>query len=269
MDVSMGPTDQVLISGKQDASGRARNWLDTLRQQFALDVPPLVIESTSNFPASSGLASSASGFAALAKGLNQLLAMGLDEAMQSRLARLGSASAARSIGEGYMVLDGNASDHASWSARKLLDWHEWPLGVSVALCSRETKSISSSAGMLLGRETSPAYGDWISTNHRLFMQASQAIAERNFETLASASNQSFDGMLSVMESSKPPVRYLNPASHAVIDAIKALQDDGLQVFCTCDAGAQVKCIYLPEHEAAVRSRVMRVPGVLEVRRVCP
>ncbi len=264
-----GPNDEVVICGNRDASGRVLRWLDVLRQSFGIDIPPLQVESMSNFPASSGLASSASGFAALVRGLDQLLGLELDEAMLSRLARLGSASAARSIGQDYMVLNGSALDHDSWFARKLLDWRSWPLGVSVALCSGEPKPIPSSEGMRLGRETSPAYGNWISTNHRLFKKASQAIEEKNFESLAWASKWSFYGMLSVMRTSKPPVSYLNQASHAVIQAISELQDAGVQVFFTCDAGAQVKCVYLPEYEQVVKSRLMRVPRVLEVRRACP
>lgn len=269
MERAHGPIDDVVISGKPDAGGRVVRWLDTLRQSIGLDIPPLRVESTSNFPVSSGLASSASGFAALVKGLNQLLELGLDKAMQSRLARLGSASAARSIGDDYMVLDGANSEHESWFARKLFDWHSWPLGVCVALCSRAPKSISSSEGMRLGRETSPSFGDWITANRRLFKEASQAVEQRDFESLAWASRWSFYGMLSVMGSSAPPISYLNQASHAVINAIEALQDAGVRVFFTCDAGPQVKCVYLPEHEQVVRLRLERVPGVLEVRRACP
>ena len=268
LEFSKGSMDEVVISGNREPNGRVTQWLDTLRQSFCVDIPPLQVESMSDFPASSGLASSASGFAALVRGLNELLGLELDEAMQSRLARLGSASAARSIGEDFMVLDGSALDHDSWFARKILDWRSWPLGVSVALCSGEPKAIPSAEGMLLGRETSPRYGDWISTNRRLFEKASRAIEERNFDTLAWASRWSFYGMLSVMRSSEPPVSYLNRASHAVIQAIGELQDAGVQVFFTCDAGPQVKCVYLPEHEQVVRSRLVRVPGVLEVRRAC-
>lgn len=269
LEVAKRRADEVFISGKRDAGGRVLRWLDVLRKSFELDIPPLQVDSNSNFPASSGLASSASGFAALVRGINDLLNLELDEALQSRLARLGSASAARSVSEGYMVLDGGVPEHDAWFAHKLLDWRDWPLGVSVALCSRSPKPTSSSEGMRLGRDTSPAYGSWLSHNRRLFKNASQAVVDRNFQALAWASQWSFYGMLSVMKSSTPSVSYLNQASHAVIDAIKELQDAGVQVFFTCDAGPQVKCVYQPEHEQVVRSRLMRVPGVLEVRRACP
>ena len=269
LEVNRGPADEIFISGKSDASGRVVRWLEVLRQSCGLDIPRLRVESISNFPASSGLASSASGFAALVKGLNKLLGLGLDEAMQSRLARLGSASAARSIGEDYMVLDGGGSHHESWFARRLIDWRSWPLGVCVALCSRDRKPISSAEGMRLSRETSPAFGDWIACNRQIFNEATQAVEKRDFDALAWASRWSFYGMLSVMRSSKPPVSYLNQSSHAVINAINELQEAGVQVFFTCDAGPQVKCVYLPEHEDVVRSQLTRVSGVLEVRRACP
>ncbi len=264
-----GSGDEVSIFGVRDASGRITAWLDTLRHSFGLDIPPLHVESSSNFPASSGLASSASGFAALVKGIDQLLGLELDLQAQSRLARLGSASAARSVCEGYMVLDGEGSAHESWSARRLLDWQSWPLGVCVVLCSKTHKPIPSSEGMRIGRETSPIFNDWVSANRRLFTEAVQAVEHRDFERLAWASKWSFYGMCSVMESSRPPVSYLNRASQAVIHAVATLDDKGVPAFFTCDAGPQVKCVYLPEHEQVVRSRIEQVPGVLEVRRACP
>lgn len=267
--IHRGPEDEVSVTGVRDAGGRVTAWLDTLRHSFGLDIPPLHVESSSDFPPSNGLASSASGFAALVRGIDQLLGLELDLQAQSRLARLGSASAARSVSEGYMVLDGEGSEHESWSAHALLDWQSWPLGVCVALCSEKHKPISSSEGMRIGRETSPVFGDWVSANGRLFTEAVQAVEKRDFGCLAWASKWSFYGMLSVMESSRPPASYLNQASHGVIHAVAALQDAGVQVFFTCDAGPQVKCVYLPEHEQVVRSRIEQVPGVLEVRRACP
>ncbi len=264
-----GPADRVIISGQPDTSGRIEHWLATLRRDFRLDIPPLCISSHSNFPASSGLASSASGFAALTRALDRLLELELDEAGQSLLARIGSASAARSVRDDFMVLAGETGTHESWYARKLLDWSAWPLGVSVVLCSRENKHVSSSAGMRLGRETSPLFGSWTRCNRQLFAQATDAVRERDFDALAQAARWSFFAMLSVMQSSTPALCYLNRASCAVIEAVGELQEAGVPVFFTCDAGAQVKCVYPPENEALVRSRIERVAGVLEVLRACP
>ena len=262
-------SDQILIAGKPEASGRVARWLHCLRQDFALDIPPLKVDSQNNFPTSAGLASSASGFAALTLAINEMLELHLDQPALSRLARLGSASAARSVDTGFMVLDGHTNTHHAWSARKVLDRDLWPLGVSVAICSRDEKSMSSAEGMRLGRDTSNAYGDWISANQRLFDQALRAVTERDFDALAAASRASFFGMLSVMRSTQPPLNYLTAASHAVINAVGELHDQGIPAFFTCDAGPQVKCVHLAEYSALVCARLRRVPGVLEVLEACP
>ena len=261
--------DEVIVSGARDTSGRVHAWLRHLRTSLALEIPPLRIDSNSNFPTSAGLASSASGFAALAFAISKLLELDLDTPALSRLARLGSASAARSVRTAYMALDGESSTHDAWCAREVLDWDAWPLGVSVAICAHGAKSISSADGMRRSRDTSPRYDDWLVANRHLFEQALKAVAERDFDALAAAARKSFFGMLTVMQSSTPPLNYLNSASHGLIRAIGELQDRGIAVFCTSDAGPQVKCVYLPEYAQDVQACIEKVPGVLKVLQACP
>lgn len=266
---AQGDMDEIFIAGSRDDSGRVARWLATLREHHRLDIPPLKVETNNNFPTSAGLASSASGFAALSIGINRLLDLDLGFEALSRLARLGSASAARSVKVGYVTLDGEGSNQASWCARLLREWNAWPLGVSVAICSLDSKPISSSDAMRLGRETSSNYGDWIRLNRRLYGLATKAVLAKDFNALAQAARWSFFGMLSVMASTRPPVRYLNQASFSVIKAVDELHRDGNDVFFSCDAGAQVKCIYLPQHAELVQTRLESIPGVLDVRRLCP
>ena len=269
IEISKSERDEVFIEGKPDVSARVEHWLASLRSVHGLELPPLRVDSSSNFPASAGLASSASGYAALAKGINQFLGLGLGYEALSLLARLGSASAARSVKDGFITLEGEAAEHRSWFAREVASWESWPLGVCVALCSPGAKQVSSSEGMRIGRETSPLYTDWTGMNERLFQAAKQAIERKDFDALAWASRWSFFGMLSVMTSSRPPLTYLNEASFAVINAVAELRNQGTAVLFTCDAGAQVKCVYLPDCEQLVLSRLQTIPGVLDVMRVCP
>ena len=269
IEILKSERDEVFIEGKQDGSARVEHWLASLRSVHGLEIPPLRVDSSSDFPASAGLASSASGYAALAKGINQLLKLGLGYEALSLLARLGSASAARSVKDGFITLEGEGADHQSWCAREVASWESWPLGVCVALCSPSAKQVSSSEGMRIGQDTSPSYADWTDMNERLFQTAKQAIERKDFDALAWASRWSFFGMLSVMTSSRPPLTYLNETSFAVISAIEELRKQGAAVFFTCDAGAQVKCVYLPDYEPLVLSRLQTIPGVLNVLRVSP
>ncbi|KAJ3331496.1 diphosphomevalonate decarboxylase, partial [Kappamyces sp. JEL0680] len=68
----------------------------------ALSSWPLVIASVNNFPTAAGLASSASGFACLTFALAELYELTLDMPEISRIARMGSGSACRSLFGGYV-----------------------------------------------------------------------------------------------------------------------------------------------------------------------
>jgi diphosphomevalonate decarboxylase len=91
--------DFLTING-QTQSGfaleRVSRFLDLLREKTGITLLAEV-ESHNNFPASAGLASSASAFAALALAGSGALGLALDEPSLSQLARRGSGSACRSI----------------------------------------------------------------------------------------------------------------------------------------------------------------------------
>ncbi|MCY3886056.1 MAG: diphosphomevalonate decarboxylase, partial [Gammaproteobacteria bacterium] len=97
--------DLVVIDGKDTQDGKIKSWLRFARSRY--EIPPVCIRSESNFPASSGLASSASGFAALAMSVNQAFGLGLEIHDLANLARIGSASAARSMLGGFVSLKPN------------------------------------------------------------------------------------------------------------------------------------------------------------------
>jgi diphosphomevalonate decarboxylase len=71
--------DTLLLNGEARSDAKIASYLDLLRQNF--DVPPLKIETSNNFPTAAGLASSASGFAALTTAIDQHcdLQMSLDQ----------------------------------------------------------------------------------------------------------------------------------------------------------------------------------------------
>ena len=98
-------SDQVQINGEIDqrASAQAQQCLDLLRRQADCDLSAR-IESTNNFPTAAGLASSASGYAALVKAASAALALDLDTAELADIARHGSGSAARSLNPGIVAL---------------------------------------------------------------------------------------------------------------------------------------------------------------------
>ena len=201
----------------------------------------LKIETANNFPSSSGLASSASGFAAIALGINEFFALDLPRKDISRLARLGSGSAARSIYGGFVQMDTGADPFAA--PLKLED--PWVLDVLVLVTEEQPKKLSSTDSMNLTKGTSPFYSAWLDTQENDFLRAKDAIIERDFWKLARISEHNCLKMHSTIMTAKPPHIYWNPSTVRILHQVQKIQEKGLQVFFTIDAGPQVKLICDP------------------------
>ena len=257
--VSDAPSDTFILNSKETSDPKLVRWLEALRGTF--DVPPLQIDSGNDFPTSAGLASSASGFAALITAINAHCDLGLNQEMCSEWARVGSASAARSIFGGFVALV-----PPQWQAIPMAKRDHWPLEVVVAVTSIETKSVNSGEGMERSRLTSPYYNAWVRDATTDFAAASEAIERRDFLSLAAVAELNCLKMHSIMLTSQPTLSYWTPASIACMDRVRSLREEGHDVFFTVDAGPQIKAVCLPASADAVASALSETPGVLEVIR---
>ena len=195
--------DRIRVDGEAVSDAKIEGFLRLLRQNF--DLPPLAVETANNFPTASGLASSASGMAALVTAIDGAMRLELDLEERSRWARRGSASAARSVTGGFTALAASNG----WAAEQLLAPDEWPLNVVVAVTSRERKTIGSTDGMELSRQTSPFYDAWLESTARDFDAARTLVARRDFDALARVAEASCLRMHAVMLSTDPPLVYWN------------------------------------------------------------
>ncbi len=251
-------SDHIVVNGRTVRDAKIQQFLDLLRENF--DIPPLAVETSNNFPTASGLASSASGMAALVTAIDGAMDLGLSFEDRSRWARRGSASAARSIAGGFSVL---AADNG-WAAEPLLAPAEWPLNVVIAVTSRERKTVGSTEGMELSRKTSPFYGSWIESNARDFDRAIDAVTRRDFAALASIAEASCLRMHAVMTTTEPPLLYWNAGTLEGIRRVRALREAGVGVFFTIDAGPQIKAVCLPGDTEQVRVALAELPGVKDI-----
>lgn len=251
--------DRILIDGKDNGQGvnRVREFFELSRRHFCHNCY-FKVESNNNFPTRAGLASSASGFAALALAINGVLHLGLSHRSLSQFARMGSGSAARSIFGGYVEM--HVTDDAY--ARQIAEADYWPLSVIVAITSTAEKPIGSTEAMQLTASTSAYYPSWIESHAKDISCARESILNRDFETLANVSELSCLKMHGMMMASSPPILYWNSATIDVIHKIQALRDTGLSAFFTIDAGPQVKVICLPGLESAIESELKKLPGVI-------
>jgi len=222
------------------------------------------VHSHNDFPTAAGLASSASGFAALALAAVRALGLELSFERVSALARAASASAARSLFGGFVELAASAE-----TAARVAEPEHWPLSMLVAVTTEAAKDTGSTDGMQHTARTSPYYTAWVSDAPRLFADVKAAVLARDFERLAPAVEQSALAMHASMLAASPALIYFRPATLAVIEAVRGLRKAGTPVCFTIDAGPHVKVLTLPEHAARVREFLASVAGVVRVLESAP
>lgn len=256
--------DSLLINGSEDSRAlpRVARCLDLLRASAGVQLYAAV-ESTNDFPTGAGLASSASGYAALVTAAAAALGIDGEHELLNEVARIGSGSAPRSLHDGIVLLDANPAT-GTMTCATVAAPDDWPLQVLVAVTSRTPKDIGSTGGMESSRETSPYYQAWVDSHAADLQAGLAAVAEHDFAVLAELSEFSCLKMHSVALSSKPALIYWSGATVAAMQRVKELRADGVPVFFTIDAGPQLKAVCLPEAAEQVRDALQQVPGVLDV-----
>ncbi|MFK0401250.1 diphosphomevalonate decarboxylase [Microbacterium sp. NPDC090225] len=242
------PHDEVVLNGAVRhgvVRDRVARFLDIVRE-MAGSRTAAVVDSVNTVPSAAGLASSASGFAALAAAASRAYGLDLDRTALSRLARRGSGSAARSVIPGFAVWHAG-SDEESFA--EPLDAPE--LAMVIAIVNSEEKAVSSRDAMKRTAVTSPFYSAWVSSTTETLTAAVQASRDGDVERLGRITETNALRMHAVIQSCDPPVRYLSPVSVALFDLAESLRADGLPVYATADAGPNVVFLCLPQDADAV------------------
>jgi diphosphomevalonate decarboxylase len=193
------------------------------------------INSYNNFPTAAGLASSASGFAALTVGLNHFFQAGLTLQELAYLTRIGSGSSCRSLVDGFAVWDLQGKVQ---SVNNPFD----DLMMIIVLVSQEKKDISSREAMKITKASSPLYQQWIDDSLADFDNMMAAIQEKNFDKIGIIMEHNSMRLHEVMRSSSPPIIYQTEVSQQVLTVVQEARRHGLIGYATMDAGANVKIL---------------------------
>ena len=251
--------DAFFLNGCKVNDGKVQRALDSWRRDH--DIPLLAITSRNNFPTAAGLASSASGFAALTTAIDAHCRLGLNDRERSEMARRGSGSAARSIQGGFVVLQG-----PQWRAAQLSPPAAWPLNVIVAITATGPKAVSSTDGMARTQATSPYYDAWLAGAEEDLATMRQAVLNKDFAALAALAEASCLKMHALMLTSRPPLMYWTAATMQCLHDIREARGAGCNVFATVDAGPQVKAVCLSEDADQVEAALGQIPGVAQTLR---
>lgn len=214
------------------------------------------IDSTNHVPTAAGLASSASGMAALAGAASLAAGLRLSPTDLSRIARRGSGSATRSIYGGFVEWQKGNSDRTSF-AMQIRD-ADFDIGMVFLLLNQKQKDVSSRDGMKMTVETSPFYPAWVESSERDLIDMKQALYEENFDRIGELTERSAMKMHATTMGATPPFTYLEPATLDAMEFVRQLRKDGIPCYFTMDAGPNVKilCKYsdaeMIREKAAVR-----------------
>ena len=256
--------DVVILDGREER-GESRQrivaHLDRVRAMAGLRARARVI-SENSFPVGVGLASSASGFAALSLAASRAAGLELSQQELSILARFGSGSACRSIPGGFSEWTAGTSSQDSF-ARQIAPPEHWDLRDVIAIVSRARKWVGSTEGHARA-PTSHLYQARLASVAKRLAQAKTALLEKDLATLGPLIEEDAISMHAVMMTSRPPIYYWLPGSIKLIHKVQNWRAEGLEVYFTFDAGPNAHLICQAADQAEVERRLKDVEEVLEV-----
>ena len=221
----------------------------------------LEIQSENNFPTGAGIASSASGLAALTLAAiaawqdsadwKVLAARGLTMDRIANMARMGSGSAGRSIFGGYVLWHAGSSPEDQ-NIEPFRSAKHWALCDTVVLFSKAEKALGSTEAHAHAW-SSPLFAPRIAGVPERLTTMQKAIDQKNWSQLGPLLETEALEMHAVIMTAQPAHNYLNQAALAfLVDLRNARIRGELQAYFTIDAGPNIHVIYEEAEQARVR-----------------
>jgi len=215
--------------------------------------------SQNDFPTQAGLASSASAFAALAMAAADALGLEFSREDLSKIARLGSGSAARSIHGGFVYCH-QGDSHKTSFAEQICTTDCFDMNAVIAIVDADKKRITSDEGHELAH-TSPFNDIRIQISQQQAQEIKKLILENKFEAVGQMAEANCLYMHSVMMTSQPSLIYWQPATLSIVKTIQQLRNQGLPCYFTIDAGPNVHCLCQAKNLNELQQLINGIEGV--------
>jgi len=258
-------SDTVQVDGRElggKALDRVVSHLDRIRSLHGTLREKALVVSENSFPADAGLASSASGFAALTVAAAAAAGLGLRTDELSRLSRYGSGSACRSVPGGFVAWDAHDEDDRSFG-RTVAPVGHWDLRDVIAIVDPAAKEVGSTEGHRLA-DSNPFQKARLEGSTGRYRAAVSALLARDWDRLAAVIEEDALALHAVMMTSRPSLLYWQPGTLAVMRAVRGWKAQGLQVAFTIDAGPNVHCICTAAAARKIEAMLASVPGVMHI-----
>jgi len=226
---------EVLIGRKME---RILKVVNPLRKYANVDCNFKMI-SKNDFPTEAGLASSASGFAALAIATVNALGVDFSKEETSTYARLGSGSATRSIHGGFVYWH-KGNSHETSFAEQICGPHEFNVNAIIAIVHEGKKDVTSDVGHE-SAYTSPFNEVRIEKSQKQAKDIEKAILDDDFSKVGKIAEENSKYMHAVMMTASPPLFYWHPNTLKLIKSIQKIREN-LECYFTVDAGPNVHCL---------------------------
>ena len=256
------PDDEVNLNGKtldknDPFAVKVMDFVDLFREAFdevfKISGPGLCVTTYNNIPTGAGVASSASGFAALTMALNQFFQLNLTNREMSLIANLGSGSASRSIFKGFVYRHAGTDPDGFDSYSEPLPY-TWPeLKIGLVTVSETAKRVSSRDGMKRTVDTSPLYKTWPQQVQNDMAKMLQALKNKDFDLMGSTAEANALAMHACMRAATPSLNYFEPETVDIIKKVQHLRKEGLPLYLTIDAGPNVKLLFLDKDKETIKS----------------
>lgn len=255
-------TDQVQLVGEGFEAGeveKVTKHLDRVREIAKTNLRAKVV-SQNSFPKAAGMASSASGFAALTVAAAGAAELNLSERDLSILARQGSGSASRSVPGGVSVWHAGVSSETSFAER--IEYpKEWDIRVLLVMAEdTSAKKVGSTEGMALA-STSPYFKTAVGEAEQNIVRLIAAMGQGDWRAFGKVIEDECYRLHMLCMTTTPNILYWRGATIEVFQALLKLRELGVEAFFTVDAGPHVHVVCQGKDAGAVETKLEKLAGV--------
>lgn len=240
--------DLISVVLSREGIARFLSHLQRMKEYFHYD-GSFLVRSGNNFPASAGLASSASSFAALTKcaieALSKITKTPVpDVFQQAELSRLGSGSSCRSFLEPFVLWKESSVEKIDFPYDELIH--------RVLLIETEEKKISSGEAHRRVK-TSPYYENRTQHAEERLFSLIKALEGKDWECAKDIAYAEFQEMHHLFETAKEPFYYQTKTSKALLECIdKQWKKEKDGPIITMDAGPNIHLLYRKDQKELLK-----------------
>ncbi|MBM3283185.1 diphosphomevalonate decarboxylase [Candidatus Gottesmanbacteria bacterium] len=255
--------DDIVIDNlkKNDQITRVVQHLDRIRKIVHI-IYRARVKSQNNFPQSTGLSSSASGFAALTLAASQAAGLRLSQKELSLLSRLGSGSACRSIPDGFVEWHGGKTDSTSFAV-SLHPADYWDIVDMVVIVSSSKKEVPTSEGQKRAY-SSPFFISRIAGINNKIDKLKNSLREKDFVSFGEIVESEALELHAIMLTSRPPLVYLLPETLKIIKLVEIWRKKGTPVYFTLNTGQDIHLLCRQKNVRQLQTLVKKEAAVKKV-----